>query len=65
MLILGRFLILETQIMRTIFITGRSTGLGNAAVRLFAANGWKVIATIRNLDNGTELTALENDSYAT
>ncbi|KAA2245382.1 SDR family oxidoreductase [Chitinophaga agrisoli] len=34
--------------MKTIFITGTSSGLGKAAVRLFHNNGWKVIATMRD-----------------
>lgn len=34
--------------MKTIFITGTSSGLGKAAVHLFHAKGWKVIATMRN-----------------
>jgi NAD(P)-dependent dehydrogenase (short-subunit alcohol dehydrogenase family) len=36
---------------KTIFITGSSTGLGNATVRLFAQRGWKVIATMRKTEN--------------
>ncbi len=34
--------------MKTIFITGTSSGLGKAAVRLFHNNGWHVIATMRD-----------------
>ena len=33
---------------QTIFITGTSTGIGAAAVRLFAQHGWQVAATMRN-----------------
>lgn len=40
---------------KTIFITGASTGLGRATALLFAAKGWKVIATMRNPANETEL----------
>jgi len=46
--------------MKTIFITGASTGLGKAAAKLFAAKGWKVIATMRKPENETELNQLEN-----
>jgi NAD(P)-dependent dehydrogenase (short-subunit alcohol dehydrogenase family) len=46
--------------MKTIFITGASGGLGKAATKLFQANGWKVIATMRNPEKETELSALEN-----
>jgi NAD(P)-dependent dehydrogenase (short-subunit alcohol dehydrogenase family) len=34
--------------MKTIFITGTSSGLGEAAVHLFHSKGWNVIATMRN-----------------
>jgi NAD(P)-dependent dehydrogenase (short-subunit alcohol dehydrogenase family) len=46
--------------MPTIFITGSSTGLGKATAKLFAANGWKVIATMRNPEKETELQNLPN-----
>jgi NAD(P)-dependent dehydrogenase (short-subunit alcohol dehydrogenase family) len=46
--------------MKTIFITGSSAGLGNAVARTFQANGWKVIATMRNPKNHNELQNLEN-----
>ncbi|SEL66453.1 NADP-dependent 3-hydroxy acid dehydrogenase YdfG [Chitinophaga rupis] len=46
--------------MKTIFITGTSSGLGKAAVQLFAARGWKVIATMRSPEKETELTQLDN-----
>jgi NAD(P)-dependent dehydrogenase (short-subunit alcohol dehydrogenase family) len=41
--------------MKTIFITGASTGLGKATALLFAANGWNVIATMRTPGNDPEL----------
>ncbi|WP_315824830.1 SDR family NAD(P)-dependent oxidoreductase [Paraflavitalea speifideaquila] len=41
--------------MKTIFITGASTGLGKATAKLFAGNGWKVIATMRKPENEKEL----------
>lgn len=45
---------------KTIFITGASTGLGKATAKLFQAQGWKVIATMRNPGNEQELSSLEN-----
>jgi len=46
--------------MKTIFITGASTGLGKSTAKLFHARGWKVIATMRRPELETELNALEN-----
>lgn len=46
--------------MKTIFITGSSAGLGRATAKLFQANGWNVIATMRNPGKETELNLLEN-----
>jgi len=46
--------------MKTIFITGASTGLGKATAKLFQTKGWKVIATMRTPENETELNQLEN-----
>ena len=46
--------------MKTIFITGASTGLGRATAVLFAAKGWKVIATMRTPEKETELAAMAN-----
>lgn len=46
--------------MKTIFITGASSGIGKATAKLFQAKGWKVIATMRSPEKETELTALEN-----
>jgi NAD(P)-dependent dehydrogenase (short-subunit alcohol dehydrogenase family) len=45
---------------KTIFITGTSSGLGRAAVKLFSAKGWRVIATMRGGDTQkeTELSRL-------
>lgn len=44
---------------KTIFITGASAGLGKATAKLFQSIGWKVIATMRNPENETELNELE------
>jgi len=46
--------------MKTIFMTGASAGLGKATAKLFAANGWKVIATMRKPENETELNLIDN-----
>ncbi|WP_134090956.1 SDR family oxidoreductase [Olivibacter sp. XZL3] len=46
--------------MKTVFITGASSGIGKAAALLFQSKGWNVIATMRNPDKETELTLLEN-----
>ena len=32
---------------KTVFITGASSGLGRASVKLFSVKGWRVIATMR------------------
>jgi NAD(P)-dependent dehydrogenase (short-subunit alcohol dehydrogenase family) len=45
---------------KTIFITGASSGLGKATAKLFQANGWKVVATMRNPDQENELRNLPN-----
>jgi NAD(P)-dependent dehydrogenase (short-subunit alcohol dehydrogenase family) len=46
---------------RTVLITGCSTGIGRAAARLFAARGYRVIATARNIDS---LSGLESEATA-
>jgi NAD(P)-dependent dehydrogenase (short-subunit alcohol dehydrogenase family) len=46
--------------MKTIFITGASTGLGKATAKLFASKGWKVIATMRKPQNEKELNLIDN-----
>lgn len=46
--------------MKTIFITGASAGLGKATAKLFAENGWRVIATMRNPEKEKELSAIDN-----
>lgn len=46
--------------MKTIFITGASTGLGKSTAKFFHAKGWKVIATMRRPEKETELNQLEN-----
>lgn len=46
--------------MKTILITGASSGIGAATARHFQANGWNVVATMRNPAGSTDLRALEN-----
>jgi NAD(P)-dependent dehydrogenase (short-subunit alcohol dehydrogenase family) len=46
--------------MKTIFITGTSSGLGKAAVQLFHSKGWKVIATMRDTNKAKDFDHLEH-----
>jgi NAD(P)-dependent dehydrogenase (short-subunit alcohol dehydrogenase family) len=46
--------------MKTILITGTSTGFGHSAVKRFAANGWNVIATMRTPEKDNSLRLLDN-----
>lgn len=45
---------------KTIFITGASSGIGKETAKLFQSKGWNVIATMRNPENETELSQLDN-----
>ncbi|UUZ85490.1 SDR family oxidoreductase [Paenibacillus sp. P26] len=45
--------------MKTIFITGASSGIGKAAANYFAEQGWNVVATMRSPEKETELTGRE------
>lgn len=46
--------------MKTILITGASSGIGKKTALLFLNNGWNVIATMRNPDAERELSAFRN-----
>lgn len=46
--------------MKTIFITGASSGLGKETAKLFQRKGWRVIATMRNPEKEQELNLLNN-----
>jgi short-subunit dehydrogenase len=45
---------------KTILITGASTGVGRATALYFSAHGFNVIATMRNIDKGTDLQSTSN-----
>jgi NAD(P)-dependent dehydrogenase (short-subunit alcohol dehydrogenase family) len=46
--------------MKTILVTGASSGIGRAAVLRFQAEGWNVAATMRSPEKETELQKLSN-----
>jgi NAD(P)-dependent dehydrogenase (short-subunit alcohol dehydrogenase family) len=46
--------------MKTIFITGASSGLGKTTAKLFQARGWRVIATMRAPEKEAELGQMAN-----
>jgi NAD(P)-dependent dehydrogenase (short-subunit alcohol dehydrogenase family) len=46
--------------MKTIFITGASSGIGKATAEFFAQKGWRVIATMRNIEKGADLEKNDN-----
>ena len=48
--------------MKSIVITGASSGIGRATAKKFAKEGWKVAATMRSPQNETELGDMENIS---
>ncbi|MFD1140461.1 SDR family oxidoreductase [Larkinella insperata] len=45
---------------KTVVITGASSGIGKAAAKKFAAEGWNVVATMRNPEKEQELSLLKN-----
>src|SRR6202012_1740442 len=46
--------------MKTILITGASSGFGRETAGLFQKQGWNVVATMRSPENQQELNGLEN-----
>jgi NAD(P)-dependent dehydrogenase (short-subunit alcohol dehydrogenase family) len=46
--------------MKTILITGCSSGIGKAAAKLFAEKNWNVIATLRSPEKDNELSGTNN-----
>jgi NAD(P)-dependent dehydrogenase (short-subunit alcohol dehydrogenase family) len=45
-------------VKKTVLITGASSGIGNAAARLFESKDWNVVATMRSPTAGTDLVNL-------
>ena len=45
-------------VKKTVLITGASSGIGKATARLFADNGWNIVATMRDPARETELAGL-------
>ena len=48
--------------MKSIVITGSSSGIGKATAQYFAKQGWRVAETMRKLENETEIDQIENVS---
>ena len=46
--------------MKTVFITGASSGIGRAVAFHFQEKGWNVVATMRNIEKETELSLFPN-----
>src|SRR4051812_2011534 len=43
---------------KTVLVTGSSSGFGKATVEYFAARGWNVVATMRNVADAASLASL-------
>ncbi len=48
--------------LRTVLITGCSSGIGHATAMLFAQKGWRVFATVRKSVDADKLLALKKDN---
>ena len=46
----------------TVFITGSRSGIGLSTAKLFYEKGWNVVATVRSLEDNSELQQLQSNS---
>jgi len=46
--------------MKTVLITGSSSGIGRESVKYFLKKGWNVVATMRSPEKETEFTQIDN-----
>lgn len=51
---------MKSELCKTVFITGTSSGIGKACAILFAKKGWNVMAAQRNTDDASELSCYTN-----